>query len=222
MTWDWWADFHGWWTTDRVGATAAAVAATAAVFAAVSGLRTLRQNRRDSRARSRPMVAAELRDDPYSDATQIFVVRNYGPSIARNVRVTFDPAIPDPSNPKASGTPFLKRRYAAPIAVMTPGMELDNVYYTGEQVGDTRVNREPTPEQVTVTITYENDTGHRFTDEFPLDTNLIRSRTYVESSKSPEARMKVIAESAKTMASMAQRADVRANKGADQAREKSQ
>lgn len=57
MTWDWIVDFLAWWTTDRVAAGAATVAATAAVIASMSGVRTLRQNRGDSRARSRPMVA---------------------------------------------------------------------------------------------------------------------------------------------------------------------
>ena len=71
------------------------------------------------------------------------------------------------------------------------------------------MNRKPTPEQVKVTITYENDAGDEFTDEFPLDTNLIRNRTYTESSGSPDAQMKVLAKSAKTLADLAVRAERR-------------
>lgn len=209
MSWDWLGDFFDWWTTQRVSATAAVVATAAGVTAATSGVRTLRQNRRDSKSRSRPMVAAELREVPYVKGTQILVVRNYGPSIARKVRVRFDPEIPDPADPSTSVTPFLKRRYANPIPVLTPGMELDNVYFSGEAEGGSWVNREPTPEQVTVTITYENDAGDEFTDEFPLDTNLIRNRTYTESSGSPDAQMKVLAKSAKTLADLATGADRR-------------
>jgi hypothetical protein len=205
MSWDWLNDFIDWWTTQRVAAGAAVVASGAAVTAATSGVRTFRQNRRDSKARNRPMVAAELREVPYVKGTQILVVRNYGPSIARGVRVTFEPEIPDPDDPSTSVTPFLKRRYANPIPVLTPGMELDNVYFSGQQEGGSWVNREPTPEQVTVTIEYENDTGDRFKDEFPLDTNLIRNRTYSESSASPEAQMKVLAKSVKTLADLAAR-----------------
>src|SRR4051794_36626263 len=115
MVWGWLNDFFDWWTTQRVAAGTAVVAAAAAVTAATSGVRTLRQNRRDSKARSRPMVAAELREIPYVKGTQILVVRNYGPSIARNVRVKFDPEIPDPDDPSTSVTPFLKRRYAKPV-----------------------------------------------------------------------------------------------------------
>lgn len=209
MLWDWFSHFLDWWTTQRVAAGAAVVAAGSAVTAAASGVRTLRQNRRDSKGRSRPMVAAELRDVPYVKGTQILVVRNYGPSIARNVRVAFDPAIPDPEHPSTSVTPFLKRRYANPVPVLTPGMELDNVYFSGQQEGGSWVNREPTPEQVTVTISYENDEGDVFKDVFPLDTNLLRNRTYTESSASPEAQIKVVATSLKTLADLAVGADRR-------------
>ncbi len=194
----WLSDFLDWWTAPKAGATAAAVGASSAVVAATSGVRTLRQNRRDSRSRSRPMMAAELRDHPHVRATQLLVVKNYGPSIARNVTVTFDPAIPDPPHPATSMTPFLKNRYATPIAVMTPGMELDNIYFSGERDStEGWVNREPTPAKVTVTIAYENDNGHQFTDDFPLDTRLIRDRTYTSSSTSPEALMEDAAKSLK-------------------------
>src|SRR5665811_1804934 len=135
MSFDWLSDFFDWWTTQRVAAVAAVVAAGAAVTAATSGVRTLGQNRRDSKARSRPMVAAELREVQYVKGTQILVVRNYGPSIARNVRVSFDPEIPDPEDPSTSMTPFLKRRYANALPVLTPGVELDNIYFSGQPEG---------------------------------------------------------------------------------------
>lgn len=216
MSWNWLSDFFDWWTTQRVAAGATVVAAGAAVTAAASGVRTLGQNRRDSKGRSRPMVAAELREVQYVKGTQILVVRNYGPSIARNVQVSFDPEIPDPEDPSTSMTPFLKRRYANALPVLTPGMELDNIYFSGQPEGASWVNREPTPDQVTVTITYDNDAGDGFTDEFPLDTNLIRNRTYTESSTSPEAQMKVLAKSVKTLADVAVGVD-RRHRGQDAA-----
>jgi hypothetical protein len=164
------------------------------------------------------MMAAELRDDPYVKATQLLVVKNYGPSIARNVKVTFDPPIPDPPDASSSVTPFLKNRYAKPIAVMTPGMELDNIYFSGESAAQGWVNREPTPAQVTVTIAYENDEGDRFSDAFPLDVQTIRDRTYATSSSSPEALMKDAAKSLKgilDVAKAAQRDAVAARREAD-------
>lgn len=218
MSWDWLSDLIDWWTTQRVAAGAAVVASGAAVTAATSGVRTLHQNRRDSKGRNRPMVAAELREVPYVKGTQVLVVRNYGPSIARNVRVTFEPEIPDPDDPSTSVTPFLKRRYANPIPVLTPGMELDNVYFSGHQEGGAWVNHEPTPEQVTVTVVYENDAGDEFKDELPLDTNLIRNRTYTESSASPEVQMKVLAKSVKVLADLAAGAERRRAQEAAQRR----
>ncbi|ONI78327.1 hypothetical protein BWI15_02300 [Kribbella sp. ALI-6-A] len=100
-------------------------------------------------------------------------------------------------------------------------MELDNIFYSGERGGGGWVNREPTPEQVTVRITYENDSGDGFTDEFPLDTNLIRNRIYTESFGAPEAQIKMIAKSAKTLADLAAGADRRrrAREAAQQRRE---
>ena len=138
------------------------------------------------------MVAAELRDHPYADANQILVIRNYGPSIARNVRVTFDPPIPEPDNPAESGAPFLKARYATPLAVLTPGMELDNVYFSGRRQGGTWVNYEPMPEQVMVRIEYEDDQGNDWADDFPLDTDIIRNRTYTTSSRDPDEQRKAL------------------------------
>lgn len=208
MSSHWLSDFFDWWTTQRVASGSAIVGAGAAVTAATSGVRTLRQNRRDSKARNRPMVAAELRADPYAQGFQNLIIRNYGPSIARNVVVKFDPDIPDPEEPTGKSTPHLKRRYANPITVLTPGMELNNIYFAARAGKDGKfINNEPTPDQVTVTITYENDTGDRFIDVFPLDVNLARTGTYATSSTSPVERMKVMSTSLKTLADVAMRAE---------------
>lgn len=73
-----------------VTATVAAAGVLVALVTAITGLRSLRQLRIDSRERSRPMMAAEHRKPPYTRGTQVLMIRNYGPSIARNVEVTFD------------------------------------------------------------------------------------------------------------------------------------
>ncbi|GLZ28161.1 hypothetical protein Lesp02_03510 [Lentzea sp. NBRC 105346] len=173
-----------------VAAAAALVSSGAAIWSAFNGNRTLRRADRDSQARSRPMIAAELRDEPYAFATQILVIRNYGSSIGRNVRVTFDPPLPDPIPERAaqSVTPFLKARYADPIPVLTPGMELDNIYYSRPQGHDD--NFEPLPDKVTVTIEYDGPDGAHYADAFPLNVDVIRQRTYVTSSAHPSQRMK--------------------------------
>ena len=135
-------DGWSWFNTARVAAIAAVGAAAAAVGGAVAATRSFRQTRRDSRAKSRPMVAAELAAAAHVNGYQMLVVRNHGPSIARDVQVTFDPPIAMPENPAGLGTPFLLQRYAAPIPVMVPGRELDNLYFVG-QPGPEQPVRQP-------------------------------------------------------------------------------
>ena len=177
-----------------ITAIVATVGVLVALGTAITGLRTLRQLRTDSRERSRPMMAAELRKPPYTRGIQDLVIRNYGHSIARNVAVTFDPPIPDPPQGQAaqSVTPFLKRRYAEPIPVLTPGMELTNIWFCGEASGNTFVNSEPTPDRFTVTITYSGPDGTPYEDQFPLDVALIRAHSYATPSTAPEQQRKEI------------------------------
>jgi hypothetical protein len=178
-----------------LAAAAGAAGAGAAWFAAVNGVRTLLQTRRDSLNRSRPMVAAEFRDASPSRGTLYLVIRNYGPSVAKNVQVSFDPAIPDPppEMAKESVVPFLKRRYSRVIPTLTPGTELRNVYYIGEPQGGFFINSEPTPERVLVTISCESADGkQRYTDTFDLDVDLIQNETWVTSSLAMESQVKDI------------------------------
>ncbi len=181
------ADAWFWFNTTRAASAAALVGVGLATVTATVAVRTLRQTRRDSRAKSRPMMTAELRPVPHSPGSQSLVIRNYGPSIAKNVRVAFDPEIPMPEDPTGLVTPFLLKRYAKPISVMTPGMELDNLYYVGRPGPDGRfANSEPVPDQVAVKIAYLSDDGDGYSDEFALDVDLLRGRTYQTSSSSPE------------------------------------
>lgn len=171
-----------------VAAGAAVVSSFAAIWAAFNGVRTLARARDDSRARSRPMVTAELRLPPYSKGTQLLVVQNHGPTLARDVEVSFDPPLGDPAPEVAheSVTPFLKRRYAAPIPVLAPGVELDNIYYSGQPGPSGKFeNVEPVPDQVTVTVSYRGPDGTGYRDDFPLDIALLGARTYTTSSREP-------------------------------------
>lgn len=178
---------------DGVTAGAACVTAGVAVVATFIARSQLKHVRTDSRERSRPMMAAELRRPPHVPGTQLLVVRNYGSSIARQVVVTFDPPIPDPSPEKAarSVSPFIRRRYAETISVTTPGMELSNIWFSGVAgTGGRWENFEPTPERFTVTFTYQGPDGYPYEDAIQLDTGLIRTETLVTSSTSPENQIK--------------------------------
>lgn len=187
------------WITAIATGVGALIALGAAIAGALAGFRTLNQLRADSRERSRPMMSAELRKPPYVPGTQLLAIRNYGPSVARNVQVTFDPSIPDPTPEQTaqSATPFLKRRYTEPIPVVTPGMELTNVWFFGKQAqpGGPWENFEPTPETFTVSITYEGPDGTPYSDQFPLSVDLIREHTEVSHSSAPEHQLKSIATS---------------------------
>ena len=180
---------------DPTWITAGAVSAgvIVALLTAAVGLSQLKQVRADSRERSRPMMAAELRKAPYTPGTQLLVIRNYGPSIARNVKVTFDPPIPDPAPERApqSVSPLVTRRYAEPIPVIAPDVELSNIWFSGiHDHANGWENFEPTPDRFTVTITYDGPDGTNYVDPFPLDTDLINKHTYVSDSRDPENRLK--------------------------------
>lgn len=171
--------------TDWVGSVTAVVVAVSAGATAVVAIRTLRHADRENRSRTRPMVSAELRRIPSVRGSQMLVIKNHGPSVARQVRVTFDPPLPEVTDP-GSTVPYLKRRYENPIPVLTPGMELDNLYFIGQPApAGGRQNLEPLPEQALVTITYDGPDGTTYSDPYPLDTWLMRNRSSSEASDAP-------------------------------------
>lgn len=195
MDWTWLNDVIGWWTTDRVVAAGTVAAVVVAGIATRSGVKTLHQARLDSEARSRPMVAAELRAHPLVEGVQLLVIRNYGPSIARNVKVTFDPEFPDQgeASPVVS---FLRKRYTEPVPALTPGMELDNVYYWDDDPAPEQI-----PAQVVVTISYDNahDPTTPYVEAFHLDTGLLRNRTVITTTKDPSVKMAEVSKSLKSI-----------------------
>lgn len=144
------------------------------------GEASLRQGQEDSRERSRPVIVAELHRIRLSHGMLELAVKNYGPSVARNVRVTFDPQLPDLQGADAVGkvTPALVDRYRGTIPMMAPGMKLSNVYFVGQPGADSRYfNSEPLPDKFTVTISYEGPGGRQYADEFHLDVRLLLKET---------------------------------------------
>lgn len=188
----WVGDLWSWFNAARVASLGAVVAAVAAVAA-------LQRSMRDSRSRSRPMVGAELVADRYADGIAHLVVRNFGPSVARNVRVTFDPPLAalDGLDEERSSIPFIARRYANPIATLVPGAELRNIYWDGD---------EDAPRVLTVKIQCESADGSwfrrpdRYMDWFILDVGVLESGTSVTSSAAPEEVLKNIAGSLRSIA----------------------
>ncbi|MBN8884050.1 MAG: hypothetical protein J0H73_17295, partial [Salana multivorans] len=101
---DWWNNFTTWLDWNAVTAVATVAAALVAVLA-------LRSAARDSRERSRPDVVAEYRVEPRVHKVLTFVVRNVGPTAAKDVRVVFEPPIEEASASQALRQ-FVRDRYA--------------------------------------------------------------------------------------------------------------
>ncbi len=174
-----------WWNAERANAALNGVLVLTAIVTAFIALRQLRQQAGDSQARSRPVVAADLVPTPYTKSIAL-VIKNFGPSLARDVNVEFDPALPvaeTTSDGQTAIVPFLLRRYAQPIPVLPPGRELSNVYYYSSLA---KKNVEEVPEQLTVTVSYADDQGRRYHDSYPLDVTVIQMGTESVSSRSPE------------------------------------
>jgi hypothetical protein len=170
-------------TVAVISMAAAVVAAIAAIGTGAIAARTLQQQRNDSIERSRPMVAAELRAAPEPSRIQMLVIKNYGQTIARDVEVDFNPPIPD--DPRARVLSFMKQRYVDPIPVLTPGMELDGVWYMlTSGAGNQLVSAEPTPNPCTVTVAYKSSDGTQYSDAFPLDITILAKRTWASETRS--------------------------------------
>lgn len=185
---DWFADLLDPYT-DVIGALAAIVTAIIAVIA-------LSSTAKDSRERSRPLVIAFFRMAKDNDGAFELVVRNYGQSGAKDLRVTFDPSITAEAQ-QTDAVAMLARRYEVPIALLPPTAELTNTWWRNDHTtGQAELpNAYGTPDQVVVRVSYRGYRWRRYSDEFPLDVNTIKLTTYSVSSTSMPSRVKSIAES---------------------------
>ena len=123
--------------------------------------------------------------------------------MAKNVQVSFTLAIPDPSFEKAAHSviPYLKKRYAQPIAALAPGAELRNVYYVHKRKGgDEFANEEDVPDRITVTITYQSADGKQnYKDPYDLDVAVLNGETRVSSSRSLDRQVAEIRKSVQSI-----------------------
>ncbi|AZI56950.1 hypothetical protein EH165_00955 [Nakamurella antarctica] len=167
------------------------LAAIAAVVTAVIAAGALQSTAKDSRDRSRPMILAEFRTAPNSDALEL-VIRNAGPSMARNLRVAFTPELPIENGRPHLASYYIRRQYADPIAVFGPGQHLENVWWQSVPKGDEHdyVNRHKLPKQTTIHLKYQDDSGREYSDTMPLNVEPHIARITVESSESIPGRMK--------------------------------
>ena len=217
---DWIADVWQWVSTWNGAVTALATVITAA-FAAFALIRATH----DSRDRSRPYVIAEFRHAEHSDTALDLQIRNAGASMARDVTVTFDPPLSVPEGFGPNVTVHTMRRYQAPLPCLAPSQTLRNVWWSGRTgAGNKLVNAEPTPNQVTITVTYRGDRRRwrPYVDQFPLDTQVMLDETYSTSSTSIKGRLKTIdmslgaaSTALATIAKVAKSAEQRTSQGED-------
>lgn len=191
-----WEDSLHW--LDEHGGAVSAVGTVVAAFVAIAALVSAAL---DSRSRSEPMVLAELRRAPDADSSMELVVRNAGPTVARDIRVEFDPplVIPEDVDPARVGTSYTMRRYSKPIPMLAPGQELVNTWFLGAARGGEIENVEPTPEHASVKVSYRGRRWRRHRDEYVLDVSVIKEDTSITSSSSFKGRLKSIDESLKSI-----------------------
>lgn len=162
-----------WIATGSIAAVVTAlgtvVMAVAIALTALYAKGTLQATRDDSRARTRPVVVAELRRELLSRGTILLVLKNMGSSIARDVVITFDP--PPPADvaglPESDMMKWVYERYSSPITTWAPGWMVSNVV----RVGDEELNA------ITVTAAYNGPDGEMYEDAYDLKPEHILKET---------------------------------------------
>lgn len=148
----------------------AATGSIATATAAVVGVWTLIALRQDSLDRTRPVIIAEFQQNVLADATEL-LVRNVGPSVAKNVKFVFDPELPvlESVQAKAKAAYYVQRRYSRTIPTFGPGMVRHDVYRFGPDSED-----DESPDGFTLTIDYDDAHGRHYTDSYELSVMTVR------------------------------------------------
>ncbi|AFR48575.1 hypothetical protein [Gordonia sp. KTR9] len=180
MGWFW--DFWHWWTTARVAATAAAAAGTMAVVTGTTAVRSLRHGRQAAQRTTRPIMVASLK--PSGTMSAGLEVSNVGPSMARNVDVTFDPPLPT-HDTTPEGEPsllvFVRHRFSRPVGAWPPGYVARSQFLilTGEKDDDGQpVNEDGIPRDQSIVFNYADDDGNAYNDRISLDPTLIEGENW--------------------------------------------
>lgn len=134
--------------------------AIAVIVTALYAKGTLEATREDSRARTRPVIVAELQRELLSHGTILLVIRNLGASVAKDVSVTFDPPAPDDvdSLPISDNWGWIYKRFGQPITTWSPGWTTSNVV----RAGDDTLN------DFVVTVNYAGPDDTKYEDVYHL------------------------------------------------------
>lgn len=161
-----------------ITALATVAMAVAIIVTAVFAKHTLEETRADSRARTRPVIVAELRRELLSRGTTLLALTNLGESVAKDVAITFDPPPPEgvESLPNDNMLKWIYQRYQTSISTWAPGWAISNVIRTGED------GLEP----ITVTARYTGPDGTTYDDSYALHPDHILKETSSSPSKASD------------------------------------
>lgn len=171
------------------------VAGMSAAITSAIAIVTLLFAGRDSRERTRPVVLVEYRILPHASKSLQLVVRNAGVSIARDLKVSFDPPLERREEDDLIRTSIIDR-YAAGIPALGPGQELTNIvsfYGLPEDSGDL-------PKIVTAIVEYRNGRTRWYTDRFILAVEVYMHHTYETNSASLDGQVAAMQKSVKEIA----------------------
>ncbi|MGW0251159.1 hypothetical protein ACWDYH_31475 [Nocardia goodfellowii] len=188
MEWflDFWRDFWPWWTTARASATAAVVAAGMAILTGTFAIRTFRHNRKATQRTTRPMMIGTLKMT--GEGSSGIEVTNVGPSIARDVQVTFDPPLPTHEKTKDglnSMLPWIRRRFAKPVGAWAPGYTVRSEFVSiakDRKVDEDGIslNSDGVLRETVIVFRYRDDDGNKYSDQMSLDPMLLQGETWSE------------------------------------------
>ena len=152
--------------------------AIAIIVTAIYARNTLTAAKEDSRARTRPALAAYLERELLSHGTILLVIKNFGPSSATEVRVAFDPPVPATAEvaalPDSDMIKWVYKRFAEPVPVWAPGWATSNVIRAGQ---------DPI-HALTIALSYFGPDGTRYEERFPLNPDHILNETDASPGKS--------------------------------------
>lgn len=187
MDWDvFWGAVNA-WLSGPAGGLAAVLTAIIAIFA-------IGQTARDAREKAQPVVVAELRYAEEARSAIDLVVRNAGPTVARSVRVTFDPPLPEAA-PKTDTTALIVERYREPIETLAPGQSLSNTWYFGTDANLLAIGEG----NYTAIVSFKGRGWRRISEKYVLNSHVLRQGSSATSSDSFPGRMKTINESLKSI-----------------------
>lgn len=169
----------------------------ATVIAAVVAIFTLMRAGLDSASRTRPYVVAEFEIPDNAFKQLDLVVRNAGPTAARNLRVSFEPEF-DPDAPRPQLGQYVTRRYAQPISVLGPGQTLSSVLWVDPQ----DESKSDLGETLTVRVRYDSPRWRirDYDDVFVLNRVVYTAQVFSVQSDSELGSLRSIAKHLKAIA----------------------